>query len=107
MKKYILHYARLNEDSETFGFETFKDLEYFVYEYSRINKGEAVYLVAKDYYTSGIYVTANPFDIEFYLTKMPGIGFKSDTFIHEYESYEEAFKVALQMKEDSPLCYSN
>ena len=44
MKNYILHYARLNEDSETFGFETFKDLEYFVYEESRINRDKAVYL---------------------------------------------------------------
>ena len=26
-------------------------------------------------------------------------------FIHEYPSYEEAYKVALDMKEESPLCY--
>ncbi len=25
--------------------------------------------------------------------------------LHEYDSYEEAYKVALDMKEESPLCY--
>ena len=29
-----------------------------------------------------------------------------DIFIQEYPSYEEAYKVALDMKEVSPLCYS-
>lgn len=27
-------------------------------------------------------------------------------FLQEYSSYEEAYKVALDMKENSPLCYS-
>jgi hypothetical protein len=29
-----------------------------------------------------------------------------DIFIQEYQSYEEAYKIALMMKEFSPLCYS-
>jgi len=43
---------------------------------------------------------------EFILSKMPSMGFKSDTFIQEYESFEEAYKVALDMVETKPLCYS-
>lgn len=30
----------------------------------------------------------------------------SNVFLQEYSSYEEAYKVALEMKEESPLCYS-
>ena len=26
--------------------------------------------------------------------------------LHEYESYQDAYKVALDMKEESPLCYA-
>lgn len=29
-----------------------------------------------------------------------------DIFIQEYSSYQEAYKVALEMAEESPLCYS-
>jgi len=32
--------------------------------------------------------------------------FAKDVFIQEYESFEEAYKSALEMKEISPLCYS-
>jgi len=28
-------------------------------------------------------------------------------FIHEYESYESAYAVALNIREDNPLCYDN
>ena len=77
MKNYYrLHYARLNEDSECFGFKTFNELEHFVHNEAVINRGKAVYLIAKDYETSGIFVTDNPFDIEFFLNKIPGMGFK-------------------------------
>jgi len=34
------------------------------------------------------------------------IDFGTDVFLQEYSSYEEAFKVALDMKEENPLCYS-
>lgn len=30
----------------------------------------------------------------------------NDFFLFEYESYEDAYKNALDMKEDSPLCYN-
>lgn len=30
----------------------------------------------------------------------------TDYYLQEYESYEEAYKVALSMKEVSPLCYN-
>ena len=32
---------------------------------------------------------------------------KERFFLHEYDSYEEAYKVALDMRESNPLCYTN
>ena len=33
--------------------------------------------------------------------------FATDIFLQEYESYEEAYLVAFNMKENSPLCYTD
>ena len=108
MKNYKLHYAdlELNEDIPCFEFKTFNKLVDFVYEKARINKGKAVYLIAKDYESSCPFITDNPFDIEFILEKMPWMGFKSDTFIFEQKSFEDAYKIALTMVEVKTLCYS-
>ena len=108
MKNYNLHYAelKLNSDIPMFEFKTFTELVNFAFKKSRINKGKAVYLIAKDFESTCPFITDNPFDIEFILSKMPSMGFKSDTFIQEYESFEEAYKVALDMVETKPLCYS-
>lgn len=110
MRNYKLHYAsldlELDQDIPMFEFKTFDELEHFVSAKARINKGKAVYLIAKDYQSCCPFITDNPFDIEFFLLKMPGMGFKSDTFVQEYESFEEAYKVALSMVEDKKLCYS-
>lgn len=34
------------------------------------------------------------------------LGVYNKVFLQEYESYEEAYKVALDMREPNPLCYS-
>lgn len=108
MKNYELHYADLilNGDISVFNFKTFDELVDFANFKTREKKGECVFLITKDHQNCRPFITDNPFDIEFLLTKMPGMGFKSATFIQEYESFEEAYKVALSMVEESPLCYS-
>ena len=108
MKNYELHYAdlELKGDIPVYGFKTFNDLVNFTISKASENRNKAVFLVAKDHETTPPFVTDNPFYIEFYLTKMPGMGFKSATFVQEYKSYEEAYKVALSMVEENPLCYS-
>lgn len=108
MKNYRLHYAQLHdfESIPCYEFKTFEEVVGFSMSTSRINKGRAVYLIVKDFETTFPFVTDNPFDIEYILTKMPGMGFKSDTFIQEYNSFEEAYRVALTMVENKSLCYT-
>ena len=63
-----------------------------------------VYLVAIG---DEIYITDSIF-------KLPSIVYwvifnecdSDEVFLQEYASYEEAYKSALEMKEESPLCYS-
>lgn len=67
-----------------------------------------VYLISIENHegeNSPVFVEENPLNIFHFLvtnTKTPTI-FKC--FIQEYRSYEEAYKVALDMKECSDLCY--
>jgi hypothetical protein len=112
MKNYKLHYADLDlnldeNDIPIYEFETFKELVNFVFEKSKKNRNKAVFLISKDYESTCPFITDNKFDIEFILEKMPGMGFKSDTFIFEVESFEDAYKIALTMVEEKKLCYNN
>lgn len=108
MENYKLYYAELNlqGDIPCYEFKTFEDLVSYACERVELNKGKAVFLIAKDYQSTCPFITDNTFSIGFMLDKMPGMGFKSDTHIQEYESFEEAYKVALAMVEDKPLCYT-
>jgi|GEM_PF-3925348 len=104
---YELHYASLEQEGNipVYGFETFDKLVDFSIDKAMINKGRSVYLISKDFHTACPFVTDNPNDIPYILTKMPSMGFKSATFIQEYKSFEEAYKVALLITEKRPLCY--
>lgn len=58
-----------------------------------------------------IIITENPYWIINYLKEIKeehpfGIG-SDDIFLQEYKSYEDAYKVALFMREPNELCYNN
>jgi len=56
-----------------------------------------------------VYVTDNTFHLEMYLASNFVINHskeKVDVFIQEYESFEDAYKVALDLKEVNPICYN-
>jgi hypothetical protein len=108
MKNYKLHYKALNSQVyvHLYEFKKFEDLEHFVYEKCRENRDKAVYLISKDCTSTSPFITDNPFDIEFILLKMPQMNSHKDTFIYEYDSFESAYKSALDIVEPKKLCYS-
>ena len=108
MKNYKLYYAELNlqGDVPLYEFKKFEDLEHFVYEKCRENRDKAVYVISKDCESTSPFITDNPFDIEFILLKMPQMNSHKDTFIYEYDSFESAYKSALDIVEPKKLCYS-
>ena len=107
MKNYKLHYAKLNSKGNIpcYSFETFNELVSFFYEKTENNKEKKVFLIAKDFHTRCPIVTDDKDDVGLILTKLSSFGHKSDTFIQEYNSFEEAYKVALTICEKSELCY--
>jgi hypothetical protein len=108
--KYKLHYAKINSqgDIPCLEFQTIDEVRSFiasiVYPLQIVN--EKVYLVSIQ---DEVIITENGLLIEelFDVNLNSAYPFfeGEDIFIQEYYSYEEAYKVALAMKEDSELCY--
>jgi hypothetical protein len=108
MANYELHYAKLNLKGNipVYKFESFNDLSNYVLKILSSNQDKRVYVIAKDFETRCPIITDDIDDVYFVLNKFPSFGFKSATFIQEYNSFEEAYKVALTMVENNVLCYS-
>ena len=102
-KLYYAH-AELEGDVPMYEFDLMEDLALFVLEKVREN---LVYIVA---YDDEVFVTDNlALVVELFERKLksfyPFYEGERCPHIQEYYSYEEAYKVALDMKEVSPLCY--
>jgi hypothetical protein len=122
MKKiYELHYAILDlqKDIPTYQLQEGIELNAFLLAHSNT---ECVYLISL---YDEIYVTDNilhiinfigryaeksnpmdlPKDVIAYFDNLVG-DTKVNLFVQEYNSFEEAYKVALDMQEIKPLCYA-
>ena len=107
---YKLHYAKLDlqGDIPCLEFPSIEEVRSFitsiVYPLKMVNK--KVYVVAIQ---DEVIVTENGLLVEELFDGNLNSAYPfyevEDIFIQEYSSYEEAYKVALDMKEVSPLCY--
>ena len=110
--KYKLHYAKLDlqGDIPCLEFTSIEEVRSFItsiiYPLKMVN--EKVYVIAIQ---DEVIVTENGLLIEELFDGNLNSAYpffeSEDIFIQEYPSYEEAYKVALDMKEVSPLCYSS
>ena len=107
---YKLHYAelQLQGDIPCIEFESkYKMLDYItdIYENNWITYLDKVCLVA----ISDHLIVVNSLGriLNFVNDELNHINFGAEVFLHEYGSYEEGYKVALDMKEDNTLCYSS
>lgn len=106
---YKLHYAKLDlqGDIPCLEFPSIEEVRSFitsiVYPLKMVNK--KVYVVAIQ---DEVIVTENGLLVEELFDGNLNSAYPfyegEDIFIQEYSSYEEAYKVALDMKEVSPLC---
>jgi hypothetical protein len=102
---YKLHYAELNLEGDIpcFEFKTIQKLIKFIDEktFNPINRNKVYLFVTEE--QNHIFVT----DKNIFLICRIIPLFKGDRifFLQEYSSYEEAYAVALAMKEINPLCY--
>ena len=109
---YKIHYANLNlqGDIPCLEFTSIEEVRSFiisiVYPLKMVN--ERVYVIAIEdevIVTEDVLLVQRLFDDNF--DSVYPLHECDVIFIQEYLSYEEAYKVALDMKETSPLCYSN
>ncbi len=114
MKTKKVHYAKLNlqGDIPCYEFQGIEDLRTFVNgiidQHSGFKAENMVYLIAIQddvFVTENLQLVQELFDGN--LNSAYPFYEGEDIFIQEYQSYQEAYKVALDMKEDSPLCYSS
>ena len=108
---YKLHYAPLIlvGDIPCYEFKTIKELQSFIESvlYPFKMENDRVYLVVME---DEVIITENAlFVIELFERKFNSVYPYYEgqpIFIQEYPSYEDAYAVALDMKEENPLCYN-
>jgi hypothetical protein len=108
MEKYKIHYAakKIHGNIPCLEFKTIEDIRSFIFNLTVPLTDDTVYLVSIN---EEILITENiAFLIEIFDGKLNSIYpfFEGEEiFIQEYNSYESAYKSALEMKEQNKLCY--
>lgn len=96
-----LHLAIYDGDIPTIPFVNKEDLIDYIYE---LKKFECVWLFKPKDEDSEIIITES---IDFLISVINIIELSKDIFLQEYQSYEDAYATALDMKEINPKCWNN
>lgn len=105
---YKLHYASLDLGTKNIPCIVFKkhsEMIDFIDEKCLGRNGQVVWLLAKEN-SSDIFISESHLSIQEFLSKKYLWNVSDNYFLQEYESFEEAYKVALSMQEENTLCYS-
>lgn len=115
-----LHYAKLDLGDADIPVTEYPSIyNLFVDLYDKMNKSEGVvYLCALpdfkneegEFEAGELYVSSNEDMIYDWISKLEdehALDNVTDIHLHEYDSFQSAYEVALDMKEASKLCYSN
>ena len=106
MLQHKLHYAKLLLDEEIpcFEFSLQETMIKFIIDKCKGRNNQLVWLIAKNKSTD-IFISSNYLSIIDFLKTKNEYQSYDDYFLQEYESFEDAYEVALDMAEISPLCY--
>ena len=91
-------------DVAKFTFENTAELLDFINEVFKSYDNKVVWLYCYGGENGEIIVTENSGLI--FMLVCEGIAFSDAIHIHEYPTYEDAYKVALDMREENPKCYN-
>lgn len=106
--KFNLHYAPLqtsDKDISLISFNTHEKMVDFIDEMCINRNGECVWLIAKDKSTD-VFISESHISIQDFLQTKNAWNTVNDYFLQEYESFQDAYEVALTMVETSKLCYA-
>lgn len=104
---FKLHYASLDlggNDIPSFEFKKHSQMIDFIDEKCVNRNGQVVWLLAKKDLTD-IFISENHLSIQDYFSRKHLWNIPDDYFLQEYPSFEDAYRVALDMLEISPLRY--
>lgn len=108
MSNYKLHYAKVDlglYDIPCIEFNKHSEMIDFIDEKCINRMGKIVWLIAKEDFTD-LFISESYLSIQDFLSKKYTWQTTGNYFLQEYTSFEDAYKVALDMAEISPLCYS-
>lgn len=102
-----LNYAKidLDEDIPCYKFNKHSQMIDFI-DKNCYQRDKIVWLLAKDE-SKDVFISESQLSIQDFLTKKTAWQSTGVYFLFEYPSYEEAYKVALDMMEIHELCYSS
>jgi hypothetical protein len=109
---YKLHYAPIDlgqEDIPCYEFATSKERVKFIEDIIYKKSEEVVFVLCfEDYIQDCVYVgdSVMTFEPLWRISDEDISSYPENAYLQEYESYEEAYKVALDMKETNPFCYN-
>ena len=100
-----LHLAIYSGDVETIDFDNLQELCEYINELKQFN---CIWLATSDGEDGEIIVTEDITRLIFLVTCNYFIDLNENTIMHlqEYQNYEDAYNVALDMREGNPKCYA-
>ena len=102
---YSLNFAELPlaKEIQELKFDEYWHMREFLEKVFKKKKDDRVYLYKYGGLENPIIISCNPIHILKAHSNMAGF---REHHIHEYSSYEDAYRVAKDMMEEHPLCYS-
>ena len=97
-----LHLAIYEGDRETLYFETKDDLVEYLKE---LKSFDCIWLVTDDGEYGEIIITENVFRLVDAVSNDHFNLLDNDLHVQEYQSYKDAYEVALDMREENPKCF--
>jgi hypothetical protein len=103
---YKLHYApiKLDGDIPCYEFKNYRSMIDFIDKKTYGRNRSVVWILAKNDFEDVI-VTQNAYFLQEVIGTLPLWQTIGDYFLQEYDSFESAYKVALDMMEPYELCY--
>jgi len=101
-----LHLGIYDGDVAVIKFNTQTELSDYLQELERF---DCIWLATKDFEKGEILITEN---LQTLISSVENLHFDllcdtpKDFFVQEYQTYEDAYKVALDMREGNPKCYN-
>jgi hypothetical protein len=105
---YKLFYGQINQNEDLIArrFLTSAQMVDFIDRVTINRKGECVWLIARDNDTD-LFVSERALSIQDFIEKKNTWNCQGTYYLYEFDSLEEAYKMAVELNSGALICYSN